>query len=277
MDIFQPAKKYVIKKGIGFYKTWNKSTQYYVHGKDNIPFHTIILPSLLLSYGNGSDNEGLRLPDKIVATEYLTLEGTKISTSKNHAIWINDLIDKYNPDLIRYFFIINSPEKRDADFSFNDFINRNNGELLGAYGNFINRTLVFVKKYFNSKAPLGEYNAEVSHKIENLYKTVGAKIEKGELKDALEEIFEFIRLSNKYYDTEKPWETRTSDEDKCRDTIYTCVQICANLSIILKPFLPFSSEKIQRWLNIEDDWKPTCLKAGSEIKESCILFERIVR
>jgi methionyl-tRNA synthetase len=213
---------------------------YYVHGKDNIPFHTIILPSLLLANG-----KGWHLPDEIISSEYLTLEGRRISTSHNWAIWAKDIVDRYDPDSIRYFMIANGPEKRDTDFSWREYVNSHNSELLGAYGNFINRTLAFIQKHFEGKVPAGTPDEEIQAKISGLYAAVGDKIEKGLLKDALDELFEFVRGSNRYFDQQKPWETRHTDVAACAHTLYNCVQIISNLAVLLNPFLPFSSRKVQ--------------------------------
>ena len=149
LDTFRAVIHYASNKSLDFYDFWNSCKQYYVHGKDNIPFHTIILPSLLL----GRTDVKLKLPDEIISSEYLTLEGRKISTSGNWAIWVKDILERYNPDSIRYFLIGNGPEKRDTDFTWREFINSHNGELLGAYGNFVNRSLVFIQKSFEGKVP----------------------------------------------------------------------------------------------------------------------------
>jgi len=246
------------------------SRNYYVHGKDNIPFHTIILPSLMLA--NGGD---WKLPDDIISSEYLTLEGRKISTSQNWAIWVKDIVDRYNPDSIRYFMIANGPERRDSDFSWREFVNSHNGELLGAYGNFINRTMAFIYKYFDAIVPNGVLNEIVEKKIVDLYSDAGDLIENGNLKEAIDNIFEFVRFSNKYFDTEKPWETRQSNISACHNTLFNCVQIIANLAVLLEPFLPFSSAKVKEWLKINDYWSIKRVQAGFVISEPEILFERL--
>lgn len=257
-------------RGADFKTLWGENAKhYYVHGKDNIPFHTIILPALLIADG------GWHLPDQIVSSEYLTLEGRKISTSQNYAIWAKDIVDRYDPDSIRYFFLANGPEKKDADFSWREYVNSHNGELLGAYGNFVNRSLSFIKKYWNSVVPDGRTDAEISAKIENLYLTTGEFIEKGAFKDAVNKIFEFVRWANKYFDTETPWITRLSDETACRSTLYQCVQIIANLAVLLKPFLPFSSEKVCDWLHLDDQWQIHQVAGGYVLPEIQLLFERI--
>jgi len=246
------------------------SRHYYVHGKDNIPFHTIILPSLMLANGGK-----WKLPDDIISSEYLTLEGRKISTSLNWAIWVKDIVDRYHPDSIRYFMLSNGPEKRDTDFTWREFINSHNGELLGAWGNFVNRTLAFVYKYFDAVVPEGKLNLEINAQITKLYQTTGALIERGSLKEALNSVFEFVRYGNKYFDTEKPWEARNTDITSCKETIYNCVQMIANLSVLLEPFLPFSSSKINNWLAIENSWAVKNIPAGFLIPEPQILYERL--
>lgn len=259
------------ERGQSFEALWGKDAKhYYVHGKDNIPFHTIILPSLLLAKGGN-----WHLPDKIISSEYLTLEGRKISTSRNWAIWVKDIVDRYNPDAIRYFFIANGPEKRDTDFSWHEFINTNNGELVGAYGNFVNRTLAFVTKYFDRIVPVGKLNDTIVAKINNVFEKIDEKIEQGELKSALDTAFELVRFGNKYFDAERPWITRTEDLLQCQDTIYNCVQLIANFAVLLDPFLPFSSKKIRNALHITNEWEPHFVQANFSIPDPKLLFERI--
>lgn len=260
-----------IQRGTDFAKLWGENARhYYVHGKDNIPFHTIILPSLL--FANGGQ---WRLPDEMVSSEYLTLEGRKISTSNNWAIWMKDIVDKYNPDSLRYFLIANGPERRDADFSWREYVNSHNSELLGAYGNFVNRNLAFVEKYFDCSVPCGKLSNEIQQKIVRTFSSVGEKIERSGLRDALDEIFELVRYGNRYFDSEKPWETRNNDRKACMGTIYNCVQLIASLSILLAPFLPFSSEKVMGWFELNTDWKPQYVRNGFVIPEPELLFERL--
>ena len=259
------------ERGIPFKEVWgSKARHYYVHGKDNIPFHTIILPALLLGHG-----ENLRLPDEIISSEHLTLEGRKISTSQGWAIWVKDIVYRYNPDALRYFFIANGPEKRDTDFSWREFVERNNNELLGAYGNLINRVLVFIHKYFEGRVPKGITEPEITTDTEALFLAVGEKIESGRLKDALDEIFSFVRFANKYFDSGAPWKTRTENRDKCKNTLFNCVQIIANLALILYPFLPFSSEKLISLLSLNNEWKPQFVSEGYDVPEIKPLFERL--
>ncbi len=243
---------------------------YYVHGKDNIPFHTIILPSLLLAHG-----ADYHLPDDILSSEYMTLEGRKISTSQNWAVWANELASQYNPDTIRYFFMANGPEKRDTDFSWREFVEQNNSELVGAWGNFVNRTLAFIVKYRGNEIPRGTLDSEVAARTAAAFETVGLKIENGYFKDALELIFELVRFGNRYYDAQEPWKTRTLDPASCAETLYNCCYLIGNLAVLLAPFLPFSSEKVLRWLGLSADWQVQDVVAGSLPEDFGVLFTRI--
>jgi len=243
---------------------------YYVHGKDNIPFHTLIWPAVLLGA------RGLHLPDRIISSEYLTLEGQKFSTSRNWAVWVPDILERYHPDSIRYFLIANGPEKRDTDFSWREFIYSHNGELLGAFGNFVNRSLAFVDKFYEGKVPSGKLDKVWRDNIELLYLESGRLIEAGDLKDALEYIFSYVRKANQYFDREKPWLQVKEDRDACDSTIYTCVQIIANLANLLHPFLPFSCEKIRGFLSLElPNWQPRSVPPYQQVADLQLLFERI--
>ncbi|MFC4810368.1 methionine--tRNA ligase [Paenibacillus sp. GCM10023250] len=245
-------------------------TAYYVHGKDNIPFHTLIWPALLMGAG------GLHLPDRIVSSEYMTLEGKKFSTSNNWAVWVPDVLSRYQPDSVRYFLLANGPEKRDADFSWREFIHSHNGELLGAFGNFVNRTLAFVAKSFDGRIPDGRLDPEWADVIARLYADAGALIEEGRFKEALESIFAFIRSANKYYDERKPWaQIKTSRED-CGETLHACTQMIVNLSRLLEPFLPFACGKIRGFLALDTPaWHPASVPAGRPVERLELLFERI--
>jgi len=265
------SKKVCEERGVPFEELFGPySRHYYVHGKDNIPFHTIILPSLLLAHG-----EKLRLPDAIISCEYLTLEGEKISTSRGHAVWAHELADAYNPDAVRYFFIANGPEKRDSDFSWREFAERNNGELVGAWGNFVNRTLAFIAKYLGNRIPNGVADAEIERVSKHTFLTAGERIERGQFKDALAEIFELVHFGNRYYDAHQPWKTRTVDPKACADTLYNCTLLVADLAVLLKPFLPFSSEKLENWLNLNGRWEKQTVIPGRELPDISVLFEKL--
>ncbi len=261
------------ERGWDFKELWGEEARhYYVHGKDNIPFHTIILPALLLAEG-----EDWHLPDHIISSEYLTLEGKKISTSQNYAIWVKDLIGRYEADSLRYYLLANGAEKRDADFSWQGFITSHNNELLGAWGNFVNRTLIFITKYLDGRVPEGILEKGLEEEIDRLYEKIGKKVEGGRLKEAIDDIFAFVRFSNKYFDLGKPWITRNTSLRDCRDTLYNCVQLIVNLAVLLEPFLPFSSEKVLGWFLLDSSWKRKTVPTGFVIPETEILFRRIDR
>ncbi len=243
---------------------------YYVHGKDNIPFHTIILPSLLLAHG-----AGYHLPDDIISSEYMTLEGRKISTSQNWAVWAGELASQFNPDTIRYFFMMNGPEKRDTDFSWREFAQQNNSELVGSWGNFVNRTLAFIVKYRENEIPRGALDPEVADRVAAAYDAVGLKIENGYFKDALELIFELVRFGNRYYDAREPWKTRTADPAVCAETLFNCCHLIGNLAVLLAPFLPFSSKKVLRWLGLSAKWQVQDIAATALPEDFGVLFTRI--
>ncbi|WBW94693.1 methionine--tRNA ligase [Oceanirhabdus sp. W0125-5] len=245
--------------------------KYFVHGKDNIPFHTIIFPSIL----KGISQE-FKLPDSIISSEYLTIEGKKLSTSRNWAIWTKDFLSRYNSDSLRYYLLANGPERRDSDFSWKDFVNRHNGELLGAFGNLVNRTLSYIEKSFDNIIPSGKVNKEIQELTKNVFKSVGEKIENGEYKKSIEEIFSYVRYGNKYFDKETPWITFKEDREKCNNTIHNIVYIIANLSILLEPFLPKSASEIRRELGINNiKWSEVNIEGLSDLKGVKKLFERI--
>ncbi|RAV20927.1 methionine--tRNA ligase [Paenibacillus contaminans] len=245
-------------------------TAYYVHGKDNVPFHTLIWPAILFGVG------GLHVPDRIISSEYMTLEGKKFSTSRNWAVWVPDMLSRYEPDSIRYFLIANGPEKRDADFSWRAFVHSHNGELLGAFGNFVNRTLAFIGKSFGGRVPHGKTDGEWKRILEKLYLDAGLLIENGHFKEALESIFAAIRLANKTFDERKPWVQLKENPEDCRDTLHTCVQIIANLVNLLQPFLPFSCGKISSFLALEQPaWTFASVPGDRQVNGLQLLFERI--
>jgi methionyl-tRNA synthetase len=249
---------------------WNGDTiSYYVHGKDNIPFHTIIWPSILMGINNPA------LPTHIISNEYLTLEKQKLSTSKNWAVWVPYILERYDADSIRYFLTSNAPENRDTDFSWREFVYSHNSELLGAYGNFVNRTLKFVEKYCNGKTPEGNINSEIKTKIGQLYEEVGSLIMNGHLKKALENIFEFVRYANKYFDEQKPWIQIKEDSTLCNHTMANCIYIITNLTQLLNPFLPFSSHEVKNMLRLSElKWEQVEL-SNIVLKDIKPLFERI--
>lgn len=247
----------------------SSSTSYYVHGKDNIPFHSIIWAGILAGLGKEP------LPTHIVSNEYLTLEKKKLSTSKNWAVWVPDILERYEPDSIRYFLTINAPESRDADFSWKEFIYSHNSELLGAYGNLVNRSLKFINKSFAGVIPDKVISSSIQDKVNNLYDEVGCCIETTSFKQGLEKVFELVRYTNKYFDKQQPWKQIHEDTEACKQTLANCVYLIANLAHILTPFLPFSSGKVEKMLNTgETKWRGFLVKPQllSNVEP---LFERI--
>ncbi len=249
---------------------WNSDTKsYYIHGKDNIPFHSIIWPAILKGAAINS------LPTHIVSNEYLTIERKKLSTSRNWAVWVPNMLEKYDPDSIRYFLTINAPETRDSDFSWREFIYSHNSELLGAYGNFVNRTLKFIQKSFNGEIPNGNIDHRIQSDTSVLYENAGRLIEETHFKQSLELIFQYIRNANKYFDEKQPWIQIKEKPDDCNDTLITCVYLIANMAQLLHPFLPFSSEKIMKILDMtHPKWEPV-ISPIQKIKAVTPLFARI--
>jgi methionyl-tRNA synthetase len=267
---YSASKRWTEETGKDDQEFWDKEAKtYYVHGKDNIPFHSIIWPAVLLGIGEEA------IPRHIVSNEYLTVEKRKLSTSKNWAVWVPDILERYNPDSIRYFLTVNAPENRDTDFSWREFIYSHNSELLGAYGNFVNRTLKFIEKYYGGIVPKRSIDVELKDKVEGLYKNVGEAIEQTKFKVALETIFDAVRFANKYFDEKQPWKQREEDPVSCEETIYNCVYLIANFAQLLEPFLPFSSERVRNTLSsVKLNWEPQNT-LPNRIDNVQPLFERI--
>lgn len=249
---------------------WNASTEsFYVHGKDNIPFHSVIWPAVLMGINNES------LPTHIVSNEYLTLEKKKLSTSQNWAVWVPYILQNYHPDSLRYFLTINAPENRDTDFSWREFIYSHNSELLGAFGNLVNRTFKFLEKSFDSSIPQGTIDSQLIERTTALYTTTASAIEESKFKAALEGIFDYIRSANKYFDSEEPWLQVKNNPQAAANTLRSCSYIIANLGKLLEPFLPFSAEKIRSMLqHSSTDWQET-QELPKKLTHVEPLFERI--
>lgn len=267
------CKKHCESTGQSYEDYWknNKNNRIYlVHAKDNIPFHTVIFPALLLA-----TEENYKLPDYIVSDCHLTIEGEKLSKSKGNYISLRYMLDKYPADSIRYFFISNEAIKKDFNFSWNDFINSHNGELLGKWGNFVNRNLAFINKSFDSKLTNSKVDEEIEEKLINLYESVSSSIEAGNPKDGLNEIFEFINYSNKYFDENKPWILVKENIEKCNEILYNCCNIIYNINNLLKPYLPYTSDKIDKFLNLSNnEWKYKQIEKVEISKDLSTLYER---
>ncbi len=265
------CQKICLEKGLNWEDFWKKDKDniiYMAHGKDNITFHTIILPGLLLAL-----EDNYQLPHYMIATQYLNINEEKISKSKGNGITIRQMLDNYDSDMIRYYLIGNGPEKKDSNFSIEDFVAISNAEVVNKYGNLINRTL----KYKGlSKIPDGKMDENMKKNIISTYEKVGKAIENLEFKNAVNMIRELVEASNRYYEEQQPWIQQKEDIEKFNNTIYTCSTIIANLSNLYAPFLPKSSDKIRKILNIDKcQWNYIEAPRNYELNGIEPLFERI--
>ena len=263
-------------------KWWQDPESRIVHfiGKDNIVFHCIIFPTMLKAHG------GYTLPDNVPSNEFLNLEGDKISTSRNWAIWLNEyLIDMPGKqDVLRYVLTANAPETKDNDFTWKDYQARNNNELVAVYGNYINRALKLTEKYFESRVPaLGEltdYDRQTLAEFSDCKTRVEDLLENFKFRDAQKEAMELARIGNKYLAETEPWKVAKTDMRRVETILNLSLQIAANLAIAFEPFLPFSSEKLRRMLNMESfSWdqlgRTDILPEGHQLGASELLFEKI--
>ena len=269
------ASQWSKQTGIKWEDYWNDYVVHFI-GKDIIYHHSIFWPGLLTAYG-------CKLPDMIYAGEFLSLEGEKMSTSKNWVIWIDDFVKDYDPDLLRYYLTINAPLNKDSDFSWDDFQRRNNDELADVVGNFIHRTFVFTKKYFDSEIP--EYtnpsveDEEFKKAIDELPDKAGEYISNYEFREALLEIFKVAKKGNKYFNDQEPWNAVKNDMQKAANCLYLSNQLAKTLAYTLKPFLPTKADKIAEVMNIAtiDVWNDAkvALPSGHKINKAKPLFKKI--
>ena len=267
----------------GSWETWWKDdTTRLIHfiGKDNIVFHCIVFPSMLKAEGS------YILPDNVPSNEFLNLEGDKISTSRNWAVWLNEYLDDFpgKQDVLRYVLTANAPETKDNDFTWRDFQARNNSELVAIYGNFVNRALVLTQKYFDGRVPaLGEltdYDRETLHEFADVKARLEQLLDNFKFREAQKEAMNLARIGNKYLADTEPWKLAKTDMERTATILHIGLQIAANLAIAFEPFLPFSSEKLRRMLNLADfSWNQLgridLLKTGDCIGEVQLLFEKI--
>ena len=267
----------------GKWETWWKddSTRL-IHfiGKDNIVFHCIVFPAMLKADGS------YILPDNVPANEFLNLEGDKISTSRNWAVWLNEYLVDFpgKQDVLRYVLTANAPETKDNDFTWADFQARNNNELVAIYGNFVNRALVLTGKYFGGKVPaageLTDYDQQTINDFRNIKAQLEGLLDNFRFRDAQKEAMNLARIGNKYLADMEPWKLAKTDMERTATILNVALQIAANLSIAFEPFLPFSSEKLRKMLNIEHaEWAQLgsvdLLPAGHALGEVSLLFEKI--
>lgn len=287
LDVWNPkAEEYYISNitsdKCGWEEYWKDEETKLVHfiGKDNIVFHCIIFPAMLMAHG------GYILADNVPANEFLNLEGQKISTSKNWAVWLNEYLREFEgkQDVLRYVLTATAPETKDNDFTWKDFQARNNNELVAVFGNFVNRVIVLTHKYFNGVVPtLMEVTEQDQAVIDELAKfpaKISASIENYRFREALTEVMNVARLGNKYLAETEPWKLIKTDEDRVRTILYISLQICANLQILIEPFLPFTADKLMQMLNNgKQEWEQvgstTLIKRGHSINEAVLLFDKI--
>ena len=280
------TKEWAIDNKQNWEKYWKDDNTELIHfiGKDNIVFHCIIFPAMLKAHGD------FIIPKNVPANEFLNLEGSKISTSKNWAVWLPEFLNDFpgKQDVLRYVLTINAPENKDNDFTWKDFQNRNNGELVAILGNFINRVVVLTKKYYESYIPA---NNELLEKDKNVLDLVNQSINKVEeslsnfkFRDACTEFMNIARIGNKYLADEEPWKIIKEDPERVKTVIFISLHISSVLAIVSEPFIPFTSKKIKNILNFKDEinWTWEGLKKNDflinenhKINEPELLFDRI--
>ncbi|MDO5849248.1 MAG: methionine--tRNA ligase [Methanobrevibacter sp.] len=269
------AAQWSEETGISWKDYWDDYVVHFI-GKDIIYHHAIFWPALLAAHG-------CKMPDNIYAGEFLSLEGQKMSTSKNWVVWIADFVKEFDPDLLRYYLTINAPLNKDTDFSWKDFQRRNNDGLADVIGNFLHRTFTFTHKFFDGKVP--EYkdpsveDLEFEKSIEELPDNVGELIANYDFREGLLEIFRVAKLGNKYFNDQEPWKAVKENPQKAANTLYLSNQLAKTLAVVLKPYIPTKADAIAEIINIDipekwDDAK-VALPTGHEINKAKPLFKKI--
>ena len=261
-------------------KYWKDKDTSLVHfiGKDNIVFHTIIFPMMLMEHGD------YILPENVPANEFMNLEGEKISTSRNWAVWLHEYLNDFPnmQDELRYCLITNLPENKDSDFSWKDFQQKNNNELVAILGNYINRVFVLCDKFFDKKVPKrldDNVDNKIFSELDDLKGKVELSIQNFKFREAMSYVIDVARLGNKYLTDTEPWKIFKENPERVKDIIHNSVQIVANISILCEPFIPFTSKKIKELLNISDiNWSnasSSIVNAGHEISGKAHIFSKI--
>lgn len=263
-------------------KWWKDSDTKLVHfiGKDNIVFHCIIFPAMLKAAGD------YILPENVPANEFLNLEGDKISTSRNWAVWLHEYLKDFpgKQDVLKYVLCANAPETKDNDFTWKDFQTRNNSELVAIFGNFVNRTMVLTHKYFGGKVPakgeLTDYDKQTIEEISLYPEKIGRSIEQYRFREALNELMNLARTGNKYLTENEPWKTIKTDEARTATVLNISLQICANLAVLASPFMPITAEKLAKMLNMQpvawfEAGNVDLLSESTDINAPELLFEQI--
>ncbi|MBT7815793.1 MAG: methionine--tRNA ligase, partial [Polaribacter sp.] len=278
------TKEWAAREGKNWEDYWKKDHTKLVHfiGKDNIVFHCIIFPSMLKAHGD------YILPENVPANEFLNLEGNKLSTSKNWAVWLHEYLEEFpnQQDVLRYTLTANAPESKDNDFTWKDFQAKNNNELVAIFGNFINRVVVLTNKYYNGIVPapndFTEIDEDVLAAVKEFPNIIGKSIERYRFREASQELMSLARLGNKYLADEEPWKVIKLDEERVKTIMFIALQISSALAILSEPFLPFTSTKLKNILNINKklSWKNVTeiailLPAGHQINKAELLFSKI--
>jgi methionyl-tRNA synthetase len=279
------TKEWAKNNGKNWEPYWKSDKTKLIHfiGKDNIVFHCIIFPIIL------KESSNYILPYNVPANEFLNLEGKKISTSKNWAVWLHEYLEDLpeREDLLRYVLTSNAPESKDNDFTWKDFQARNNNELVSIYGNFVNRVIVLIHKYFDGKVPsfknLNKKDSEILKLIKQFPEKIGKKIEEFKFREASQNLINLSRLGNKYLAEQEPWKLVKTEMDKVENIMYVAIQVTAYLSILSGPFLPFSSKKLKSLLNLSETdikWNDLInineiIKPGHIINKPELLFKKI--
>jgi len=281
------TKEWAEQEGKDWKPYWKDEDTKLVHfiGKDNIVFHCIIFPCMLKAEGS------FILPDNVPANEFLNLEGRKLSTSKNWAVWLHEYLEEFpnQQDVLRYALTANAPESKDNDFTWKDFQARNNNELVAIYGNFVNRVIVLMQKYFDGSVPKATSHQNVDKGVLNAIKSFPRDIETSinayRFREAQQKVMELARLGNKYLADEEPWKTIKIDEERTKTILNTALQVTAALAILSEPFLPFTSDKLKGFLNFEmldkeQTWDSIAtaeqlIPEGHKIEKPQLLFSKI--
>ena len=258
---------------------WQKDCHsYYFIGKDNIAFHTIIWPAMLMGYG------GLNLPFDVPANEFLSIEGKKVSTSRNWAVWMPDYLDNYAPDPLRYLLSANMPENNDMDFSWREYVRRNNDELVATYGNLAHRVLTLTYRNFDGKVPapvnLDETDRLMAASCKEVFEEVDDSLYRCQFKQALNKAMALAHEANRYLDGKAPWKTIKTDRQAAANSLYTAIGAISALKTMLYPFLPFSSQKLYEYLGFEgkienSKWEVCIPEPGQKLVEPKALFTKL--
>jgi methionyl-tRNA synthetase len=280
------TKEWAEREGKNWEDYWKDENTKLVHfiGKDNIVFHCIIFPSMLKAHG------GYILPENVPANEFLNLEGNKLSTSKNWAVWLHEYLEEFpnQQDVLRYTLTANAPENKDNDFTWKDFQAKNNNELVAIFGNFINRVVVLTNKYYDGQVPVAGEFTEVDEDtlaaIKHFPESIGKSIQRYRFREASQELMNLARLGNKYLADEEPWKVIKVDKERVKTIMYVALQISAALAVVSEPFLPFTSDKLKKMLHISNEnersWndvseKEILLPSNHQIGSAELLFSKI--